>query len=104
MSSQLLMPLRPELTSRDSCRRTLAEYLPSPGPVPIDRVRKPCPENCTLTVRYTRQDTVMQIGYARCSTQQQYQGLTAQRERLAALVVEKTRNLHNAGPGPAWAT
>lgn len=46
----------------------------------------------------------MQIGYARCSTQQQYQGLTAQRERLAALVVEKTRNLHNAGPGPAWAT
>ncbi|SMX83345.1 recombinase family protein [Brevibacterium aurantiacum] len=39
----------------------------------------------------------MHIGYARCSTQHQDQDLTAQREALAALAVEKTRIYTDAG-------
>lgn len=39
----------------------------------------------------------MQIGYARCSTQHQDQDLTAQREGLAALGVEKSRVYTDAG-------
>ncbi|MFT9774425.1 recombinase family protein [Brevibacterium casei] len=39
----------------------------------------------------------MQIGYARCSTQHQDQDLTAQREGLAALGVEKARVYTDAG-------
>lgn len=39
----------------------------------------------------------MRIGYARCSTQHQDQDLTAQREGLAALGVEKSRVYTDAG-------
>ena len=39
----------------------------------------------------------MHIGYARCSTQHQDQDLTAQREGLAALGVEKSRVYTDAG-------
>src|SRR5690625_5850083 len=39
----------------------------------------------------------MHIGYARCSTQHQDQDLTAQREGLAALGVERSRVYTDAG-------
>src|SRR5699024_2448480 len=78
-------------------RRTLTRHYPISVPVSVKRNRNTRPENRPLTAPYTRQETFMHIGYARCSTQHQDQDLTAQREGLAAFGVEKTRIYTDAG-------
>lgn len=78
-------------------RRTLTEHSPVAGLAPAERVRKTRPENCPLAAPYTRQETAVQIGYARCSTQHQDQDLTAQRDRLTTLGVEPGRIYTDAG-------